>query len=78
LGPFGTGCFDLVIDPFVLQEHAQAKHDEEVLDGGNTPILEEFDSNRKFLMTPMRGNTPDYNNLNRPTSEYSVPNTPGY
>jgi DNA-directed RNA polymerase II subunit RPB1 len=22
LGPFGTGCFDLVIDPVVLQEYA--------------------------------------------------------
>jgi len=42
LAPFGTGSFDIVIDPTVLQENAQMKPDEEDLERGNTEYMQDY------------------------------------
>lgn len=39
LAPFGTGCFDIVVDPSTLQEYAQMKPEEEENEGGNTEYM---------------------------------------
>ena len=70
LAPFGTGSFDLVIDPTVLQDFAQAKPDEDIHEGGNTPLQQDED-----IFTPLIHNTPHYHGG---ASEYSTMNTPRY
>lgn len=72
LAPYGTGCFDLVIDPQVLQDCAQAKPDEDVYMGAITPTQEEENYGS---FTPTVGATP---NPYYPGSEYSIANTPNY
>jgi len=39
--PLGTGSFDVVLDPSVLQEHAQMNYDEEMMGEELTPLYEE-------------------------------------
>jgi DNA-directed RNA polymerase II subunit RPB1 len=59
--PYGTGSFDLSIDPDVLREFAQSNADEDLAAGG-TPILEDFDENNNPLgsNTDYMSRTPDY------------------
>ena len=39
LAPFGTGSFELTIDPNVLKEYAQTKPEEDEHEAGHTPML---------------------------------------
>lgn len=72
LAPYGTGCFDLVIDQDVLNKFAQLKLEDEIDDDanahdGDTPMIE-------HLYTPEIGRTPmgDYGGGAGGQTAYSV------
>lgn len=46
LAPFGTGSFDVVIDPATLHEYAQMKPDEVENEGAGTEYLDEYYANQ--------------------------------
>lgn len=78
LAPYGTGCFDLVVDTKALNEFAQAKPDDEDSDrpmSGGTPMQ----LNDVYLeqLTPVAGQTPVHNAYGI-GSEYSTRGTPIY
>ena len=80
LAPYGTGFFELTIDPKTLNDYAQLKNEEDDLNiGGYTPKQNEMydDSMGDYgISTPIQLNTP------APylggMSEYSQMNTPNY
>jgi DNA-directed RNA polymerase II subunit RPB1 len=74
LGPFGTGCFDLVVDRECIEANAIAKPEDDENKGGDTDY--EMDEHRDYdIATPIQNMTPHHNNF--PGSEYSSM-TPGY
>lgn len=82
LAPFGTGSFDVVIDPSVLQEFAQMKPEDEENQGGDTEYMQEYQmkdravaENYEYMIhTPMMGGTPAY--FGGGESVYSTMGTP--
>lgn len=76
LGPFGTGCFDLVIDRKCIEENAIAKTEDDDNKGGNTEYGGDQDDDFNYgVSTPVQNQTPQHGAF--PGSEYSQM-TPGY
>lgn len=81
LGPFGSGCFGLTIDPQVIETYATQASGfngifDRVGDMEETPIAEQEHGN--MMMTPMIGYTPAYNMAMGATGELNSANmTPG-
>ena len=80
LAPYGTGCFDLVVDSDLLDEYAQTKigeiEDDRPYTGG-TPQLQDEDMQYGRIDTPVLPSTP-IGNYGGGASEYSSYGTPGY
>ena len=69
LAPFGTGSFDIVLDPQVMAEFAQTSIEEDLMGGDVTPIIDELDRMQHAYMTPFNDSTPHYKPTGA-TSEY--------
>jgi len=76
LAPYGTGCFDLVIDQQILNDNAQSKIDDD--DDANpvsgyTPMVDPYNNS----MTPVNPHTPMPGNF-MPSTYTPGGGTPGY